>query len=35
MPAMQVGNWSCYERTNPNGAMQAKAYGYPLAGLFG
>jgi threonine dehydrogenase-like Zn-dependent dehydrogenase len=29
------GNWSCCERTNPNGEMQAKVYGYPLAGLFG
>ncbi len=29
------GNWSCCERTNPNGEMQAKQYGYPLAGLFG
>ncbi|MBE9603583.1 glutathione-dependent formaldehyde dehydrogenase [Acetobacteraceae bacterium H6797] len=29
------GNWSCCERTNPNGAMQAQQYGYPLAGLFG
>ena len=25
------GNWSCCERTNPNGEMQAKQYGYPLA----
>ena len=29
------GNWSACERTNPNGAAQAKQYGYPLAGLFG
>ena len=29
------GNWSACERTNPNGEMQAKQYGYPLAGLFG
>ena len=29
------GNWSCCERTNPNGAKQAETYGYPLAGLFG
>ena len=29
------GNWSCCERTNPNGEAQAKQYGYPLAGLFG
>jgi threonine dehydrogenase-like Zn-dependent dehydrogenase len=29
------GNWSCCERTNPNGKMQAEQYGYPLAGLFG
>ena len=29
------GNWSACERTNPNGEMQAKVYGYPLAGLFG
>ena len=29
------GNWSCCERTNPNGKMQATQFGYPLAGLFG
>ncbi|APX86070.1 glutathione-dependent formaldehyde dehydrogenase [Methylorubrum extorquens] len=29
------GNWSCCERTNPNGKLQAETYGYPLAGLFG
>ncbi len=29
------GNWSCCERTNPNGKKQAEIYGYPLAGLFG
>lgn len=29
------GNWSCCERTNPNGKVQAESYGYPLAGLFG
>ncbi len=29
------GNWSCCERTNPNGKMQAEQYGYPLAQLFG
>ncbi|WP_020186546.1 zinc-dependent alcohol dehydrogenase [Methylopila sp. 73B] len=29
------GNWSCCERTNPNGKMQAEQFGYPLAGLFG
>ncbi len=29
------GNWSCCERTNPNGKMQAQQYGYPLAALFG
>jgi len=29
------GNWSCCERTNPNGRMQAQQFGYPLAGLFG
>ncbi|MBB3949446.1 zinc-dependent alcohol dehydrogenase [Aureimonas jatrophae] len=29
------GNWSCCERTNPNGRMQAEQFGYPLAGLFG
>ena len=29
------GNWSACERTNPNGEMQSKVYGYPLAGLFG
>ncbi len=31
----KMGNWSCCERTNPNGKMQAETYGYPLAGLFG
>ena len=31
----KMGNWSCCERTNPNGAEQAKVYGFPLAGLFG
>ena len=31
----RMGNWSCCERTNPNGAAQAKIYGFPLAGLFG
>ena len=29
------GNWSCCERTNPNGKAQAELFGYPLAGLFG
>ncbi len=29
------GNWSCCERTNPNGKMQAETFGYPLSGLFG
>ena len=29
------GNWSCCERTNPNGKLQAETFGYPLAGLFG
>ncbi|WP_419727820.1 zinc-dependent alcohol dehydrogenase [Lichenicola sp.] len=29
------GNFSCCERTNPNGKMQAETFGYPLAGLFG
>lgn len=29
------GNWSCCERTNPNGHQQAETFGYPLAGLFG
>lgn len=29
------GNWSCCERTNPNGKMQAEQFGYPLSGLFG
>src|SRR3712207_7443727 len=24
------GNWSCCERTNPNGKMQAEQFGYPL-----
>ena len=28
-------NFSCCERTNPNGAMQAKLYGYQVAGLYG
>lgn len=28
-------NFSCCERTNPNGKLQAETYGYPLAGLFG
>jgi len=31
----QWGNWSCCERTNPNGKLQAETFGYPLAGLFG
>jgi len=29
------GNWSCCERTNPNGRKQAETFGYPLSGLFG
>ena len=29
------GNWSCCERTNPNGKQQAEQFGYPLSGLFG
>ncbi len=29
------GNFSCCERTNPNGKKQAETFGYPLAGLFG
>jgi threonine dehydrogenase-like Zn-dependent dehydrogenase len=29
------GNWSCCERTNPNGEMQAKLLGFPSAGMFG
>jgi threonine dehydrogenase-like Zn-dependent dehydrogenase len=29
------GLWSCCERTNPNGALQAEQLGYPLAGLLG
>jgi threonine dehydrogenase-like Zn-dependent dehydrogenase len=29
------GNFSCCERTNPNGKLQAETFGYPLAGLFG
>lgn len=29
------GNWSCCERSNPNGALQAETYGYPSAGMFG
>ncbi len=28
-------NFSCCERTNPNGAMQAKLYGYQVAALYG
>ncbi len=31
----KMGNFSCCERTNPNGKMQAEQFGYPLAGLFG
>ena len=31
----KMTNWSCCERTNPNGKMQAEQFGYPLAGLFG
>ncbi|MDP9840659.1 threonine dehydrogenase-like Zn-dependent dehydrogenase [Neorhizobium huautlense] len=31
----QWGQFSLCERSNPNGAMQAKQIGYPTAGLFG
>ena len=31
----KMTNFSACERTNPNGAQQAKQYGYALAGLFG
>ena len=31
----KLGNWSCCLRSNPNGAMAAKMFGYPTAGLFG
>ena len=30
-----LGNWSCCLRSNRNGAMAAKMFGYPTAGLFG
>lgn len=31
----RLGNWSCCLRSNRNGAMAAKMFGYPTAGLFG
>ena len=31
----RAGNWSVCERSNRNGDMAARAYGYPTAGLFG
>ncbi len=31
----KLGNWSCCLRSNRNGAMAAKMFGYPTAGLFG
>ncbi len=31
----KLGNWSCCTRSNRNGAMAAKVFGYPTAGLFG
>jgi threonine dehydrogenase-like Zn-dependent dehydrogenase len=30
-----MGNWSCCSRSNRNGEMAAKMFGYPTAGLFG
>jgi threonine dehydrogenase-like Zn-dependent dehydrogenase len=30
-----LGNWSCCLRSNRNGEMAAKMFGYPTAGLFG
>ena len=30
-----LGNWSCCLRSNRNGAMAAKMFGHPTAGLFG
>ncbi len=31
----RLGNWSCCLRSNRNGEMAAKMFGYPTAGLFG
>jgi threonine dehydrogenase-like Zn-dependent dehydrogenase len=31
----RLGNWSCCLRSNRNGNMAAKMFGYPTAGLFG
>ena len=31
----KLGNWSCCLRSNRNGEMAAKLFGYPTAGLFG
>ena len=31
----KLGNWSCCLRSNRNGDMAAKQFGYPTAGLFG
>ncbi len=31
----RMGNFSCCERSNPNGKLEAAQYGYPTAGLFG
>ena len=31
----KMGNWSCCLKSNRNGAMAAKMFGYPTAGLFG
>jgi threonine dehydrogenase-like Zn-dependent dehydrogenase len=31
----RMGNWSCCSRSNRNGEMAAKMFGYPTAGLFG
>jgi threonine dehydrogenase-like Zn-dependent dehydrogenase len=31
----KLGNWSCCLRSNRNGDMAAKMFGYPTAGLFG
>ena len=31
----KLGNWSCCLRSNRNGEMAAKQFGYPTAGLFG
>ncbi len=31
----KLGNWSCCQRSNRNGEMAAKQFGYTTAGLFG